>query len=200
MSNDPDSKGWWQTLPGLLTAGAAVITAVSGLLLALHQTGIFDRNSHAPAQIQMDTASMGGSSSPGGSQSAAAPQGAQGSGARKLSLPGTTRVNFQEAAYELLEARVEPYSSDTVALHLNVRMTNNGRYPANFWVASFRLLVDGALQAPTNDLDDVVPAQSAKEGEVEFVIPSSASTVGLEMGEVGEGKPSIPINLRSTRQ
>jgi len=35
-----DTSHWWQTVPGLLTAIAATITAVGGLILALHQAGI----------------------------------------------------------------------------------------------------------------------------------------------------------------
>ena len=77
-------------------------------------------------------------------------------------------------------------------------MTNNGRYPANFWGASFRLLVDGAPRAPENNLDEVVDSHSAKEGMVEFVIPDTATDVGLQIGEVGEGAPTIPIALKAT--
>ena len=43
MNEQPQSKGWWQTLPGILTAMAGVITAVTGLIVALQQVGIFDR-------------------------------------------------------------------------------------------------------------------------------------------------------------
>jgi archaellum component FlaG (FlaF/FlaG flagellin family) len=92
-------------------------------------------------------------------------------------------------------ARVDPYSLDKVSVHFTVRMTNIGSYPANFWADSFRLLVDGTLQAPSNYLNDVLPANSAKEGDVEFVIPAATSTAGLQMGDVGDGKPSIAINL-----
>lgn len=46
MGDEPKSKGWWQTLPGILTAIAAIITAVTGLIVALHQAGIFEK----PAQ------------------------------------------------------------------------------------------------------------------------------------------------------
>jgi hypothetical protein len=34
---------WWQTVPGILTATAAIVTAVTGLIAALNQTGVFDR-------------------------------------------------------------------------------------------------------------------------------------------------------------
>jgi hypothetical protein len=56
-------------------------------------------------------------------------------------------------------------------------------------------LIDGSLQAPTNDLDELVPAHSAKEGDVEFIIPSNTATAGIQMGDVGEGKPTTTINL-----
>jgi hypothetical protein len=36
-------QSWWKTLPGILTATAGFITAVSGLVLALHQAGIFEK-------------------------------------------------------------------------------------------------------------------------------------------------------------
>lgn len=31
----PEKSSWWQTMPGILTASATVITAVTGLLIAL---------------------------------------------------------------------------------------------------------------------------------------------------------------------
>jgi len=34
------TSSWWQTVPGLLTAIAATITSMGGLILALHQAGI----------------------------------------------------------------------------------------------------------------------------------------------------------------
>ena len=42
MAKDSKSQGWWHTLPGFLTAVAAILTAVAGLVVALHQTGFFD--------------------------------------------------------------------------------------------------------------------------------------------------------------
>jgi hypothetical protein len=36
MADEPKSHGWWQTVPGMLTATAGIITAVTGLIIALH--------------------------------------------------------------------------------------------------------------------------------------------------------------------
>ncbi|MGH8477599.1 MAG: hypothetical protein ACRERV_09600 [Methylococcales bacterium] len=41
MPEDQERKGWWQTVPGILTAAAGIITALTGLIAALHQAGIF---------------------------------------------------------------------------------------------------------------------------------------------------------------
>lgn len=42
MGEGEKPTSWWQTLPGVLTAIAAVIGAVSGLIIALKQAGVFD--------------------------------------------------------------------------------------------------------------------------------------------------------------
>lgn len=41
MDETPKSSSWWQTLPGILTATAGIITAVSGLLVVLYQSPLF---------------------------------------------------------------------------------------------------------------------------------------------------------------
>ena len=43
MTNEQRPISWWQTLPGILTAVAATLTAVTGLVVALNQTGLLDR-------------------------------------------------------------------------------------------------------------------------------------------------------------
>lgn len=48
MADEPSKNGsWWTTVPGLLTAAAAVITAASGLVAVLAQNGIIGRNERA---------------------------------------------------------------------------------------------------------------------------------------------------------
>ena len=193
MSEAPksESKGWWQTLPGLLTAAAGIITAITGLLVAVHQTGLFDRSSHPAVQTQSIPHPLG---------QVAPPTPANPTASRPLLLPANTEVRSGQAVYKLLSARLDPYAPGKSSLHLTIRMTNNDRFDANFWAASFRLLADGSLQAPENNLDELVTAHSAKEGDIEFIIPSNIATVGLQMGDVGDGKPTLPINLQSPKQ
>lgn len=48
MADDQHRPGWWQTAPGLMTAVAAMIAAVTGLITGLNQTGLLDREQPAP--------------------------------------------------------------------------------------------------------------------------------------------------------
>ncbi len=51
---------WWSTLPGVLTGIAAVVTAVSGLLVAAHQAGLLGgRWASAPAPPALGGAAPG---------------------------------------------------------------------------------------------------------------------------------------------
>lgn len=195
MSQDPqsESKAWWQTLPGLLTAGATVITAISGLLVALHQAGCFARNPQSAVQTQAEL-------HPVEAQNAASPSSTAATVSRALTIPENAEVHSGQAVFKLLSARIEPYSPDKLSVHFTVRMTNNDRFDANFWAASFRLSVNDSLLAPTNNLDELVSGHSAKEDEVAFVIPANVSMVGLQMGDVGDGKPAIAIDLQKPRQ
>ncbi len=43
MAEEAKQTGWWQTLPGILTAIAGILTAVGGLVLVLHQTGLLGK-------------------------------------------------------------------------------------------------------------------------------------------------------------
>lgn len=201
MSRDPesDSKGWWQTLPGILTAGAAFLTAIGGLLVAIHQTGFFNRSPQPAPQTQSASRPPGPNAIDAGGAAANPSPGAT-TASRPLRLPETTEVRSGDNVFKLLSARLDPYSLDKVTLHLIVRMTNNGRFPANFWADSFRLTAGGNLQAPTNYLNQLIAPSSTQEGDVEFVIPASASAVGIQMGDVGGGKPTIPINLQDSQR
>jgi hypothetical protein len=42
MAEEPKLHSWWQTLPGILTATAGIITALTGLLVVLYNAGVFE--------------------------------------------------------------------------------------------------------------------------------------------------------------
>ena len=53
MRIEEKSKGFWQTIPGILTGTAAVITAVTGLGAALYQNGIIGHKNPGQPPITM---------------------------------------------------------------------------------------------------------------------------------------------------
>jgi hypothetical protein len=196
MSPEVEPKPWWQTLPGLLSAGAAIITAVTGLLIALHQSGFLDRGHQTPVQGQSSSQPVGERAKPADAQTAASHPAASSPSPGSLTLPEMSQVRMGDAIYKILSARVEPMSPDKVSLRLTIRLTNNGRYDTIFGTSSFRLLVDGYLQAPTNNVSEVVASNSSKVDDIEFQVPANVSTVGLQMGDVGEGKGTIDLKLK----
>ena len=40
MSNDGEAGGFWRSIPGILTAGAGIVSAMAGLVIALTQAGV----------------------------------------------------------------------------------------------------------------------------------------------------------------
>lgn len=98
--------------------------------------------------------------------------------------------------YKILSAELVHPNPSTLVLRFAVRLTNNGRFPANFWNSSFRLLVDGVPREPVSDLNELVAQHSAKEGAVEFVILDTVATVVLQLRD-GREVEEVPIDLTS---
>ncbi len=202
MNEEPQSGGWWRTVPGILTATAGIITAVTGLIVALHQAGIFDWGRQKAPQVQngaINPPKVAGQTAQESANATKAPSSSQ-AAPYSVNLSGGDQVRVGDLVYKVLTARLDRYAPNKLSLRFEVRMTNNGRFPANFWASSFRVLVDGVPRAPDNNLDEVVDSHSAKDGIVEFVIPDSATDVGLQIGDVGQGAPTISIELKAANR
>lgn len=75
MPEEPSKpQSWWQTLPGVLTALATIITAITGLIVALIQAGVFPQKGNSaastpsPAAISSAVETAKPSSAPASSQ------------------------------------------------------------------------------------------------------------------------------------
>jgi hypothetical protein len=55
MTEESKVQSWWQTLPGILTALATVITAIAGLITILYQTGFFKIDEQKPMTASKTT-------------------------------------------------------------------------------------------------------------------------------------------------
>ncbi|OQW40057.1 MAG: hypothetical protein A4S08_05665 [Proteobacteria bacterium SG_bin4] len=197
MTDEQKSQKWWQTVPGLLSATAGLITAATGMIVALHQTGFLDKDSgHAPQ------APSGSLAQPETVQSDAAPNARPNTASSSksevaqtsIALAAGSEVRLGNAVYKILAVQLDRYNVEKLSLRFTVRMTNNDRYPVNFWDESFRLLVDGAPLAPVSGLNKLLHSRSAEEGEIEFVIPVTAQSVALKIEHLNEST-EIPINL-----
>ena len=173
-SEKPKLLSWLQTVPGLLTAVAALITALTGLAVAVYQ--IRDAQISAPSGSEQaspakpDAATQKPPSGDGGAQQSGA-------------LPAGMEVKLEQGyiVYKILSARLEPYNAEKDALRFTIRCTNNDDYPMNFWDRSFRLLVDGVPRAPISGLNEMVEGKSAKEGDIVFEVPTGENKVVLQI-------------------
>jgi hypothetical protein len=189
------TTSWWQTLPGILTGIAAIITAVTGFVIA------YNSLSHSGSRIEEPKAANSitiGETKPTSSAAShtPAPEASAGAAATQVKLPEIHRVKLSSGAadYTILSAEIEPVDAERRSLKFAVRFVNGGRYPSNFWSASFRLLVDSVPRAPTNSLDEVVPADSAKNGDVIFEVPAGTKDVVLQINS-GDEKSRLPFKL-----
>jgi hypothetical protein len=182
---------WWQTIPGGLSALAAVLTAVTGLIVVLRPAAPASDRPSSPPVSEAGRPVVAASASPGSTTPTATAR-----ESRVVALPDLSEVKLADGtmAVRLLSIRLEPYDAEKRSLVLTVRYTNSSRYPANFWDRSFRLLIDDVPRAPHGGLNKVVEGLSAEEGDVVFEVPASATRVTLRIIS-GDEHTDVPLNL-----
>lgn len=187
MQGDDRSGSWWKTLPGVLTATAAVVTATTGLIVALHQIGVFDRNDPAPAQAV--------SSAP--SEPSGAPTGAHSAGSASAVRLGETELRVGPVRYSILDTQLERYSESMLMLRLSMRFTNvEIQWGVAIGPTYFRLFADDVpLEEPPEAYIGVVSHQSAQQGDVVSTFPADTHSLALQLGELGKDVRRIPIEL-----
>lgn len=199
------ARTWWQTLPGMLTAAATLITAVTGLIVGLNQAGVLHgegrpvppgRSGESGTSPAVSSASTGS-----GSTTTPAPPVASGVPLRyAVTFPAGAEATAGAGAYRILQARVAPRSSDKLTLTFTVRVTGV-RYPGlNFFGNDFRLLVDNVPREPEDAPNLLVGLQSSKDGDVVFVVDPAARHLVLQVGEVGHETSTIPLALTPAPQ
>ena len=190
MSDNKSANGpsWWQTLPGILTGLAAIITAVTGLIIAFNRTGTRSDSTSPPSSSSSPTPSVSREVQPAATDASRA--------AAPIALPPLHEVRLAggDVVITILSVQISPIDAERRMLTFDVRYRNAGHYPANFWGRLFRLIVGDVPRAPTNSLNEVVDADSAKEGEVVFELPRGAKDVTLQIS-VGDEKSRLPFTL-----
>jgi hypothetical protein len=100
--------------------------------------------------------------------------------------------------YTLLSASVTPLGDGTSELRLRVQFANDGRYDANAWDASFRLVVNGQTLAPSGGLNEVIPGHSLRTFIVTFTIPATATGHAVLRIIDGDRAGELPLDLSTT--
>lgn len=203
MTDEPISKSWWQTLPGIIASITAGVTALSGLVVALKQTGWFERAKPPVDVVQhprVDPATPAKRANPpqapNRTDTPAQP--------RTVSVPLPEMHAYKlgpatgKATFTLLEAKLIPQTTEKNALQIRVRMMNHDRYDKNFWDDSFRLLIGDVPAAPESNLNELVPGNSAREGVVMFSIPRATPAATLKITYYNDST-EIPLDLAPTR-
>lgn len=179
-------SSWWTTLPGLLTALAATITAVTGLLVGLNQIGVFGASAPPPSSPAVTR---------DGNVPADGHLGTSDGGGYEATLPLDEPMRVGAVSYEIVGYEIRPDTDDALALSMDIRMTNHDRFDANFWDASFRVMVAEDTIAPSGGLNELVPGDSSKVGTVLFVVPDTTRTATLKV-KFYEGDRTVPFELR----
>jgi hypothetical protein len=180
-----NSPSWWQTMPGILTGLAAIITAATGLMLAFNRTSgrsdaVTPSSASSPPAVSREATPTSTAVSPAASG--------------EISLPEIHQVKLPGAVITVLSAKTEPIDAERRSLTFRVRYLNTGGRQANFWSSSFQLIVDDVPRSQTNFLDELVDAHSAKEGDVVFEVPPRVKDVVLQISS-GDEKTRLLFKL-----
>jgi hypothetical protein len=193
MSQETKGVVWWKTLSGALTAIAAVITAIAGLVVAFNQAGLFHREGgaapvYSPVPDPVPDVRASGGTQPAGSAPA--------SSTSLSAQPRETEIRAGPIVYTIMASRLQRYSDESLALGFSMRFTNvEIEWGVAIGPNNFRLIADGIPIAPREAFIDVVAYQSAREGGVEFVLPAGATEVVLQLGEVGKDVRRVQVDL-----
>jgi len=186
-----EEKSFWTTLPGIITGLAAIVTAVTDLIVALNGAGIF-RKSAAGNQSSTETKTVvrkAADSLPG-------KQADQHRFVEKLKpVFSMIEVKIEDHEYKILGSSLEAITPEINLLKIKIKYKNNSNYsPATFWNEGFRLAIDGSLTAPSGDLSELVERHAELANTVTFEVPNNAKNLALHILDVGKDI-SIPIEL-----
>ncbi|SDP76280.1 hypothetical protein SAMN05428975_2581 [Mucilaginibacter sp. OK268] len=187
----PDGKNFWTTVPGIITGLAAIVTAITGLIVALNGAGLFSKSATAnkattetKQEVKKDVDSLAGKQA-----------GPQKPVEKFKPVFAMTTVKIEDHEYKILGSSLEAITPESNALKIEIKYKNNSNYsPATFWNEGFRLAIDGSLTAPSGDLSELVERHAELAGTVTFEVPNNAKDLALHILDVGKDI-SIPIEL-----
>jgi hypothetical protein len=167
----------------MFTATAGLISAITGLIVAIQQLRPASRAPSASPTERTEATSSATSAT---------------------DRPSDVRVQFPVGRhveanggllYDVVSASTRLGNPGQVTLALRIRLTNPGRFPANFWNASFRPRTGPDTSGPSNLLDDVVDGGTTDTGEIDFTVATTAGAVTLLIGDDPAHAVALPLRL-----
>lgn len=117
--------------------------------------------------------------------------------AHDVAVPRLSEVVDGDLVYSVMTASVEPQGT-TQELRVRIRVANDGRYDANLWDATFRLVLpDGSVVAPHGGLNEISAGHSVRDAMVAFHLPAGVPSAALRI-TARPNPGEIPLTLRST--
>jgi hypothetical protein len=185
MSDPPHARSWWTTLPGVLTGIAALITAGTGLLAVLIQSGAFERRAPEPAPRPAPVGPTVPTVSPSLPVPAAQPAAATADGITPLVL--RQPIELGSMRVQVLDIQQSPMPN-ALLVRVTYRIeAGETRLEWPHFRDLFHLVADGAartmdrtLVLPGNEERvrlNTLPARAAVDVMSEFLIPPANDLV-----------------------
>jgi hypothetical protein len=187
----PDEKSFWTTLPGIITGLAAVVTAITGLIVALNGSGLFSK----PATVNKATTEIKPEVKKDADSSVIKKAEPKKAVEKQKLVFAMNTIKIEDHEYAILGSSLEAITPESNSLKIKIKYKNNSNYsPATFWNEGFRLAIDGALTPPTGDLSQLVERHAELVGTVMFEIPNNADSLVFHILDVGKDI-AVPIKL-----
>jgi hypothetical protein len=200
------SKNWWGTLGGVLTGIAALITACTGLMVALNalnrpESGSGNSMATTPRIVTSNSSETRDSTEETKRSSDAPASSGQIQSTVVISLPEKSEYIIgpegQAARYELQSGDISPSTAEADVLRIRVLFANLSENPNSrmiFESRSFQLVINGRKLLPKENFNYIVLSKMVREEDVLFQIPKGLKQATLKMGNHVDGV-DIPLNL-----
>lgn len=199
------TKRWWETVGGLMTGIAALITAVTGLIVAVYTLDRSENpssSSVAPGPTATSTLSEPGRTADKAQGISAAPHTSVAARpVRPITLPENSKYVLGPegltARYELQSAVISTYTTEGDILRIHVRFTNlseNQNSRMNFGSKLFRLVIDEQSLRPKENFNYSVYSKKVREEDVLFLISKGVKQARLKIGNNVDGV-DVPLDL-----
>lgn len=203
MDERKEGSSWWQTMPGILTGVAALITAVGGLIAVMHQGGKTASKVTPPAQEQ--TSVPAPKPDTAGSSAASTNSNVPVAAGNEVPPGASNQVRAGHFLFKVLGTSAESYSTaadgkpQKVALNVSIRITDLVGRTDYVDGNTIRLAVDGAELTPQNSVNVAVYEKQSVETEALFVVPADATRIELLVGRADDAVGKLPLTLNLTK-